>query len=165
MNMIPPSNPGYAFNIADVARAGVSMESLGRLILAEAARNPGGQPSLEALLAAILKTQARANCRYQPVAFDYTTFDYQQVLTENPLRSYLMVQNVGANDLLIVFESGPVTVQDFSAASAQDYLTNMQTRALRVVAGGYFEPLKPPTNPISLFTLNGATNGVLIEGA
>lgn len=159
MQQIAPSRPGYRFSAADLDRASISPDELGRIILASAADDP------TALLAALLKSQTPMNSKYRPAPFSFTTYKKQMVLSENPKRNWLIVQNVGSGDLLIVFEDGPASVQDFSvAADSQQQLINLQTRALRVVAGGYFEPLVPPKNAITLFTLNTATNGVVIEG-
>lgn len=159
MQQIAPSRPGYNFSSADVARASISPEELGKIILQSAANDP------TALLAALLKAQVPMNSKYRPVPYNFSAYSSQLVLAENPKRNYLMIQNVGSNDLMVIFEDGPATVQDFSAdADSQQLLINQQTRALRVVAGGYFEPLVPPKNSITLFTLNGATNGVVIDG-
>ncbi len=170
MDTITPSRPGYAFSTADLARADVSPLEAARLIVAnreaaaQVAGDGGADPELKLILAAMLRAMKRANCRYQPFPFDFPIWTQQQVLTSNPLREYLMIQNVGNGDLLVVFEETSVTATDFSAASAQSQLTNKQTRALRIVSGGYFEPLTPPTNAISIFTLNAATNGIVIDG-
>jgi hypothetical protein len=81
------------------------------------------------------------------------------------VRSYLLIQNVGSGDLMVLFEGGPSSVQDMSSAAGQNELTVKQTRAIRVVAGGNYEPLMPPSNAITIFTIGTATQGVCIEGA
>jgi hypothetical protein len=52
-----------------------------------------------------------------------------------------------------------------ATAAGQAQLTNQQTRAVRVVAGGYYEPLIAPTNQITIFTLNTATQAMAQEFA
>lgn len=160
---IKPSKPGERFSSADVARARIPSATLGKMLLT---LTPGAVPDAGHLLAAILKGQVKSNGRYRTIPFNFPLYSKQMLVAENPLRNYLIIQNVGSNDLLVVFEDGPAVIQDFAAdADSQQQLTNLQTRALRIVAGGYFEPLVPPVNPITLFTLNGVTNGVAIEGS
>lgn len=161
---IQPSNPGYDFSSADLTRAGVSVMEAARVILAAKQEQGSAFPDPAALLAAIFKDQRKQNAKFQPVAFSLDIWMLQQVLNENPLRSYLIVQNVGSADIMILHETSNTVPQDYSAASAQNELTIKQTRAIRVVSGGYYEPLVAPSNPISIFTLGAGTNGVVIEG-
>lgn len=160
---IKPSAPGAQFSSADLLRATVTPQQAARIILEQTAQ--GGLPDAVALLAAMFKEQRKQNAKFQPVPFDLPIWTLQQVLPENPQRSYLLIQNVGGADLMVVHETGPLQPQDFSAATAQAYLTIMQTRAIRIISGGNYEPLVAPSNPISIFTLAAVTNGVVIEGA
>ncbi len=154
------SRPGYDFSTADLSRASISPDTLGRMILQQ-----GMQPDAGALLAAILKTQRKNNARFRTATYNFATYNRQLIFAENMNRSYLIIQNVGSGDLMLVFEDGPVNLEDDSAVGSQGLLIGMQTRALRIVAGGYYEPLVPPVNSLTIFTLNGATNGVAIEGS
>lgn len=167
--MLTPSPTGYEFNSADLAQAKISDADVSRIILGAtqsiAPVSPGSADGVAALLASILKTQKKNSCNYQPFPFDYAIFTKQQVLAKNPLRQYLLIQNVGSGDLLVVFEESGSTPEDFSAAANQQALINMQTRAIRIVAGGSYEPSTAPLNAITLFTLNTATNGLVIDGS
>lgn len=173
---IPPSAPGYNLTSADVGALNVSPEQAARVMLAVAQGLPANVPGLGAiapgdvsgvtlLLAAILRSQKRASASYTPFGFGFATWARQQVFGPNPNRAYLLIQNVGSGDLMVCFENGPQSVQDLSAATDQQQLTNQQQRSVRIVAGGYFEPLVPPTNPITLFTLGTGTQGLAVEGA
>lgn len=167
--MLVPSQPGYQFTSADVAQANVSPEQAGQIILAATASpnavDPGSSVGVAALLAAILKSQKRSNCKYQPFPFNYDIWTRQQILAQNQLRQYLLIQNVGSGDLLVVFEEASIEPVDFSALADQATLVVQQTRAIRIVAGGSYEPLTPPQNAVTVFTLNTATFGLVIEGA
>lgn len=162
--MLQPSRPGYNFSAADLVRANITPEELGRMIALRQQSPENYSYDAMQLLAALLKSQKPANALYKPSAFSFATYRKQMLFAENPNRNYLIIQNVGGGDLMVVFESGETNVADYSAAADQAQLTGLQTRALRIVAGGYFEPLTPPKNPITIFTLNTATNGVAIEG-
>lgn len=159
---VPPSNPGYNFTTADLSRAAVlSRDAVNRIIA-----NGREEPDALAILAAILRTQAKNSVSYRPNTYQFGTYRKQMILADNPDRQYLMIQNTGNGDLMVIFEDGPVNVVDNSgSADAQNELVGLQTRALRIIGGGYFEPLVAPRNPITIFTLNGATNGLVIEGA
>lgn len=161
-----PSKPGYDFNVADLRRAEVSQQSAANIILsAQQSGAPASSPDgMAALLAAILKQQRPRNASYAPFPFNYDIWRQQQVLTKNENRAYLLIQNVGMGDLMLVFEEAPNTVQDFSAIDDQQTLVIKQTRAIRIIAGGSYEPSIPPTNSITIFTLNTATNGLVVEG-
>lgn len=159
-----PSPPGYDFTAADLASADIDRSLLARLIVAPQTVPAAQVPDPLQLLAALLKTQKRNSAAFRPVPFNFATFARQMMLADNPNRSYLLIQNVGSGDVMVVFENGPVSVQDLSAAGDQSQLTAQQTRAVRIVAGGYFEPLVVPINAVTLFTLNTATNGLIIEG-
>lgn len=160
---LPPSLPGARFSSADLLRARIRPETLGNLILQQQA--PGVAPDALALLASMLKEQRKQNAKFQPFPFNFGIWTMQQVLPENANRSYLLIQNVGNGDLLVVHEGASITPVDMSSADGQVSLTVTQTRAIRIVAGGNYEPLVAPSNPISIFTLNAATLGVVIEGS
>lgn len=158
----PASPPGYDFSAADLGSAEISLQEAARIILEK--QQTGIDPLV--LLAAILKAQRPRNARYNPTGFGLNAWNIQQIFTQNPARSWLMIQNTGMGDLLILFEPNNPTIQDFSGtADSQAYLTNSQLRALRVVAGGYFEPIIPTVNPVTIFTLGTGTEGVAIEGS
>ena len=170
-----PSRPGYNFTVADLLNFDISPLEAAKIMVAAS----GGAPAnlsgdaaaglqvdpIVALLAGILKSQKRSNAQYGPFAWQLTLWSQIQVLTQNAVRSYLLIQNVGSGDLMVLFEGGPSSVQDMSSAAGQNELTVKQTRAIRVVAGGNYEPLMPPSNAITIFTIGVATQGVCIEGA
>lgn len=166
---LPPSSPGYLFSVSDVAQAKIPTDTLNRIIV-NAVQNgapvaPGSADGVAALLAAILKNAQPKNCDYQPFPFAYAIWNRQQVLAKNPDRAYLLIQNVGSGDLLCVFEETGIEVTDFSATpDTQQTLIVQQTRAIRIVAGGSYEPNIAPRSAVTLFTLNTATNGLVIEG-
>lgn len=166
---LPPSLPGYDFRTADLGNAAISPEAAARIVMQLTGGQGGnavgdleGADQIAALLASLLKVTKRGNAFFQPFPFSYTDYQQQQVLTFNPYRQYLLVQNVGGSDVMLVLEESPTTVQDYSGEPTP--LVQKQTRAVRIVAGGYYEPLTVPTNAITLFTLNGDTNGLVIEG-
>lgn len=161
-----PSQPGYNFSAADLARASLQPDELSRIIFGVQGTDANGLP-IEALqlLAQIAKNNAIKNATYRPGAINFPAWHRQLLFTENPNRSYLIIQNVGSGDLMVVFEDGPASILNQSSADGQTFLTQLQTRALRIVAGGYYEPLIPPKNNIAIFTLGTATNGVAIEGS
>ena len=164
---LKPSVPGYDFSAADLRRARITPEAAGRIILAGAAPQAGGASAPDgtaALLAAIIKQQRPRNTEYRQFPFFYDIWRQQQILTENENRGYLLIQNVGSGDLMILFEVSTTEVVDFSALADQQTLVIKQTRAVRLVAGGSYEPQIPPINTITLFTLNTATNGIVVEG-
>lgn len=163
-----PNNPGYDLASADLQRARISSEDLARIVV----RATGGNPSNAAgvpvasdpvvsLLAQIALTQKRSNAKYAPLGFTLAAYTRYQILTENPLRTQLLIQNVGSGDLMVLFGTGDVT----PTVIASDQLLAQQAYAIRIVAGGSFEPYVSPTNPITLFTLATGTLGVCIEGA
>ena len=165
-----PSLPGYQFSIADIGRYGLSPLELARIVARETAGNPGNLDQIPdpvtAILAEIAKSQRRSNARFNASGWQLATYARVQILATNPLRSYFVIQNVGSGDVMVVFESSSTKTEDLSgSAASQAQLTNQQTRAVRVVAGGYYEPLVAPTNEITIFTLNTATQGIIIEGA
>lgn len=163
MNQIAPSRPGYLFNVADLLDARIGQEQLGRIILEG---RDSGDPSEQylAILAGILKNMDTRNCDGIIQGFSLPVWTQVQILGPNPNRNWLLLQNVGSGDLMVTYKTGNPNPQDFSAASAQAYLTQEQIRAVRVVAGGYFEPIKAPRQAITIFTLGTATQGVACEG-
>lgn len=171
-SVIPPSPPGPSFASADVTQADIA--AAGDISQAQAASiilqaTNGGQgvqndqSGVIALLAAILRNQKRNNANYTPMPFSFGAYIQQQLVGADPLRNYLLIQNVGSGDLMVLFETSSVNAQDFSSATA--VLTTKQTRCVRIVAGGYYEPLVAPTNAISLFTLGTGTNGLFVAGS
>ena len=164
-----PNPYDYNFTVADLQRFEITPTEAARMLV----QQTGGQaPNAEtvlgadpvvALLTQLVKSQRRANALYGPLGWSLAAWTKLQLFQTNPVRAYLLIQNVGSGDLLVLFEGGPTSPQDFS--SNTDQLTTDQTRAVRVVAGGYYEPLVSPTNAVTIFTLGTATDGVAIEGA
>lgn len=165
--MVLPSPPSYNFTVADLERAGFSTQELARVILQSKANGgieTGSPSAILPLLAAILKTQKKANANHVHIPYALDDYQLQQILGGNENRQFLLIQNVGSGDLMVVPEAGDTSIRDFSAATAQAYLNDMQNRAIRIVAGGYYEPTTAPKNAMSIFTLATATNGVVVEG-
>lgn len=163
-----PSQPGYNFSTADLLRFNVTPLEAARLVAQQTQGGAAPVASLgdptTALLAALVQSQQRRNAQYGAFAWSLAAWAKIQVLQQNPIRSYLLIQNVGSGDLMVLFESGPASAQDLSGASGQAQLTVEQTRAVRIVAGGNYEPLVAPSNQITIFTLGTASNGVVLEG-
>lgn len=157
MNTIAPSRPGYNLRTADLRNVSVDAMTIDHIIA-----SGRETPDAMVLLAELLKRGAPRNARYQAVAYQYPVYTQQQVLTENKNRAVLVIQNVGTGDIFALMEGSNPTPQDFSGNPTQ--LSYAQTRAIRIVAGGNFTPQIPPSNAISLFTLNAVANGVIIEG-
>ena len=161
-----PSQPGYNFSTADLIRFNVSPLEAARILARTSEGNPAstlGDPTL-ALLAELVRSQRRFNAQYGPFGFQLAIWRRLQVLPQNPLRSYLLIQNTGSGDVMVLFEPGPASVVDLSGASGQAQLTVDQVRAVRIVGGGNYEPLVAPTNEITIFSIGTATNGVVVEG-
>ena len=160
---IAPSRPGYTFTVADLLAASISKEQLGRIIMQN---RDSGDPSAQylAILASILKNMDARNCEGNITGFSLAVWNQVQILGPNANRTWLLLQNVGSGDLMVCYKTSSPAPQDYSAASAQAYLVQEQIRAVRVVAGGYFEPAKAPRNAVTIFTLGTATVGVACEG-
>lgn len=163
---IPPSRPGYDFATADLGRAGVSRAAIQRFIGRSQAPGSGSaEVNYETLLAQIALQMPKKNCRTNTYTYQIGAWFKQMILGENLDREYLFLQNVGSGDILVVQESGQRIPEDFSTtAGTQNVLTILQQRSVRVIAGGYWEPMKAPTNEISIFTLGTAAQGIVIEG-
>lgn len=163
-----PNNPGYDLASADLQRARISSEDLARIVVRATGGNPANAGAVPvasdpvvSLLAQIALTQKRSNAKYAPLGFTLAAYTRYQILTENPLRTQLLIQNVGSGDLMVLFGTGDVN----PTVIASDQLLAQQAYAIRIVAGGSFEPYVSPTNPITIFTLATGTVGVCIEGA
>ena len=122
---------------------------------------PAASDPVVALLAQIALTQKRSNAKYAPLGFTLAAYTRYQILTENPLRTQLLIQNVGSGDLMVLFGTGDVSPSVIASAE----LLAQQAYSIRIVAGGSFEPYVSPTNPITIFTLATGTVGIVIEGA
>jgi hypothetical protein len=68
-------------------------------------------------------------------------------LPTNVKRRYLLIQNVGANDLYVSTETFSNTAD-----------------AIKIIPGGNYEPWLAIQNPIFLRTSTGTTNYVILEG-
>lgn len=162
-----PSQPGYNFTTADLAAFNIAPRDAAQLLVAATGGvtgNLGIAPgdTVAALLAELVRSQRRFNALFAPSPFSLAAWTRQQILAENPLRSYLLIQNVGSGDVMVLFETASVQPEDLSGATNE--LTVSQVRAVRIVAGGNYEPLVAPSNPITLFTLGTASSGLVIEG-
>lgn len=169
MYQVPPSRGGYNLATADLDRAGIPRSTLLNFIATQQSAAQNGNSnnllSLEALLAQMLLDMNRKNTQATNYTYQLGAWQKQMILGANPARDYFFLQNPGSGDVLIVFESGNRTPEDFSAnAGTQNTLVTLQRRSVRVISGGYFEPLKAPKNEISVFTLGTGTQGMVIEG-
>lgn len=160
---IQPSPPGYEFSTADLARATIAPEKVASFI----ARKVAGDDSVSdvaALLAAIVRYGFKQSTYAQLVPFTLPAWHIIQLQGGDEYRNYLELQNVGGGDLMVIFDAGNNQIQDLSSAQGQTDLTLKQAYALRVIAGGSYSPYVAPVNPVTLFTLGTATNGVLAVG-
>jgi len=68
-------------------------------------------------------------------------------LSSGKKRTYLLIQNNSVSDMWVSFgvDSAP-------------------GQALKIAAGGYYEPIRVPSNSIFLSAASGASAGILIEG-
>ena len=163
-----PSQPGYNFTTADLQRFNITPEDAARLLARETQGGAVPVNQLEnpitALLAEMVRAQRRFNARYGSFGWSLAAWAKLQLLQQNPLRAYMLIQNVGSGDLMVLFESGPASAADLSSTGGQAQLTVEQTRAVRIVAGGNYEPLVAPSTEVTIFTLGTATQGVVVEG-
>ncbi len=161
---IQPSHPSYNLSVADITNADLPRAAVQRVLAqAQAETQAGNAPDIYMLLASMLKNQQPRNARYGPITFNLAAYVKQQILTENTSRSYLLIQNVGSGDIFALVEGGSPQATDLSGNTT--VLIQAQTRAVRIVAGGSYEPSIPPSNAITLFTLNTAAYGVVFEGS
>lgn len=98
------------------------------------------------------------------VFFSSTPFDitqsqqFLQILHYNPKRKYLLIQNTTIASL-----NNDGTIQIiFDDAPAQG--TASIKRSVTLSAGGAYEPIKCPTNPITIYTTSALAEGVVVEG-
>jgi len=91
--------------------------------------------------------------------FDITSAqEFLQVLHYNPRRKYLLIQNTTIASL-----NNDGTIQiilDDAPALGSPSIK----RSITLSAGGAWEPLKCPTNPITIRTISTLAEGVVIEG-
>lgn len=159
---IPPSYPGYDFSAADLKNFTINQQEIARIIMQ---RTTAGTMDGTGLLAAILRVCKKSNASYSPIPFGLDDYQSQQITGADPLRSFLCIQNVGSGDLMVVFQAGSPVIEDFSgSADSQNVLNLLQLQSFRIVAGGNFFPDTPPNNPITIFTLGTATQGVVMVG-
>lgn len=160
---LQPSPFNYDFRSADLRGAQIRPDDVARIILQA---TQGGGIDATALLAAILKSQKKSNSYYSPIPFGLSAYNAQQIDGLNPMRNFFLVQNVGSGDLMVVFQAGDPVITDYSAdANSQNVLNLLQLQSVRIVAGGNFFPDTPPINPITIFTLGTATQGVVVVGS
>lgn len=99
------------------------------------------------------------NVFFTSTPFDITLAqEFLQVLHYNPRRKYLLVQNTTIADIdndgsiQIIFDDAPA----IGSASIK--------RSVTLNAGGAYEPIKCPTNPITIRATSPLAEGVVIEG-
>lgn len=159
---IAPSQPGYDFTSADLRNAHIRPDEIARIIMQ---RTAAGAMDSMGLLAELLRRVKKANARYSPIPFGLAAFQIQMITGEDPLRSFLVIQNVGSGDMMVTFQPNNPVIQDFSAdTDSQNILNQLQLQSVRIVAGGNFFPDTPPSNPITIFTLGTATQGIVMVG-
>ena len=71
-----------------------------------------------------------------------------QVLGQNNLRSYLIIQNTGATSIIVKLGS----------------TISSSNEGVQIPAGGNYEPIKAPANAVFLKALSGSPTYILIEG-
>ena len=69
-----------------------------------------------------------------------------QVLPYNRYRSYLLIQNKGASDVYLKFDT-----------------THTATEGIKITAGGNYEPYKVPFNSLHMVTASG-TSSITVNG-
>jgi hypothetical protein len=176
---LPPDSRGQNFSSADVARAGITAEEAGRILLQYIQAGQTADPT--ALLAALVRQQTTRNCRFLIRSIDLpAATGVQQIAEENPLRAALIINfarpqgaaSLNADTLGILFETTSYTFRALTAFEA----IAMFRRSLQplIVDGGVndtqggnrtliFTP--PPINAISIIN-NGVdvVQGVVLEG-
>lgn len=178
--MLQPSQPGPDFSAADLKRVGIGPEDAGRILAQYIQDGNISDPS--ALLAALLKSQVRANCRYMVYPFSIgAVIGIQQVLPENPLRQTLIlnvIQNVDTatpTERGFLFEPGPIAFQGLTAQDAVVYIAralNIDTVDSFVNPGVALAPgikalqlIPPPINAITVINNSGNSfDGLIVEG-
>lgn len=166
MNGIAPSNPGYLFDSADLARASkISDAALGTLIAPYMGAGGYAQtPDVTALLAAMLRNVSIKATRYNITPFNVGGGKMQQILGENPSRTALII---GLNDI----NGNPPGVGvafDATQFLQTDIDDSINLRSMTILNEvGIFSFIVAPTNPITLLC-NGDSEtrvrGIIMEG-
>lgn len=99
------------------------------------------------------------NAFFSSTPFDITLAqEFVQILHYNPKRKYLLIQNTTIASL-----NNDGTIQIiFDDAPSQG--TASIKRGVTLSAGGAYEPIKCPTNPITLRTTSALAEGIVVEG-
>lgn len=181
-SQMPPSPVGRDFAQADVGRAAIGPAAAGRIILEYAAA--GAKPDAVALLAGILKSQAKVNTRFIVTQFQLGDFvgppyngKKQQILPDNPLRqSLILVPNISASTggdpppggtfggTFYLFEPGPLTSDLFPFTDFPLYRSRAISSAF-FSGAGLIEFNTTPTNPVTIVVSRlSIVQGIIIEG-
>lgn len=177
---LAPSAPGPDLSAADLQRVGIGPEDAGRIIMQYVQQQAENDPV--ALLAALLKSQVSANCRYIVYPFNITgATGIQQVVPENPLRKTLLINIRDTQDTAVafnrgfLFQPGPLQFTALGALELLQYLRialNTDATNSFILPGlattpgiKVFQFRPPPTNPITVVTRSGTRfRGVIVEG-
>jgi hypothetical protein len=176
---LQPSPPGPDFSSADVARVAIGPEEAGRILLQYIQQ--GAQADPTALLAAMVKSQVRANCRYIAYPFSLPSSPgIQQIIGENPIRAALVLNITQPVDVATARERGFLlepSSETFTLLTAEDaavYLlrclvtdTIVSTVLPAQLSPGIkvFQMMPPPINAISVVNSGvDSIDGVIFEG-
>jgi hypothetical protein len=167
---LKPSPPGYDFRSSDVQRAAIGPEEAGRIILQFLQEGVTADPT--ALLAAIVKTSQRRNCRM--LIWTYSVGDptlgnpeytIKQIVPENPMRKalgFFLLVGLGSQAYWLL-EPGPLQQTFIPVAQG----LGMAKRSIKssLVPGGGYQFFNPPTNAITAMVDEfGYNEGIILEG-
>lgn len=168
----------YDLSTADLQKAAVSSDTLGRMILQYTQQNqitPGDNTSaITALLAQLIKNNQRSTVRYSAYPFSIpidATFDKAmiQLLPDNPNRKFLIIQRASFgtgnnNNMRVLFQQTNSNLQYIDNSAFKALIPS----ALLLPPGVTIFTMEPaPINPISILvdgTLGSAAHGIVIEG-
>ena len=94
----------------------------------------------------VFSTKVFANSQAVPLSVVATTTS-TQVLPYNNLRSYLLIQNIGSNTIVVKMNSAQTG-----------------TEGVQIPPGGNYEPYGAPVNAVYIETLTGSSAVTIVQG-
>lgn len=159
---MPDMQNDYSLSTADLQRASISPDTVNRIIAQSVmqTQQSGQAPDVTALLAAMLKTQAKASVKINSYPFTIESNNCQQILPENPNRSFLIIQGFNSAIIFINFDIGPQAQQaipgGFNTLQCLSFDGSFPIPTIE------FNPV--PTNAVTIYNADvTAHSGVIFE--